>query len=455
MSTNSSPQTGPSSRPQRSRPRVTLREQREYSEASAASEPSEHSDADGRGQARRPRGGVEKRKRLRQGNRTRRTQQLRGRPEKADAVPQTWSERIRHYLGFVLVPNAVLGLGAIALCFAVLLIGGWPLSYLPMAIGETWLVGHGVPFEFDGVTLGAVPLLPALGAIAIVAARVRAATAHRVSILDLGVLLALTLLIPLTLSGIALFMVSDASAVYPVSSPPAALALLLPPALHFIGFCFGLRTVLWRALAKRGGVPEVLIDAALTALNAIRNLALAGGVVALVMLALHYQRVGDLVAAYPNLGAAGGLWLTLLCLLYLPNAAVTSMAVLLGGSFDYAGVSTSLFASGNVALPPLPLLAAVPESVPAWAPVCMLIPAGVILASLWKVRPTLAQAGATGVWGGVIGLVLGVLTSGEAGAYGTVGPTAWKLGVLLLGWLAVLSLLVWAVAVFRSAKQDD
>ena len=85
----------------------------------------------------------------------------------------------------------------------------------------------------------------------------------------------------------------------------------------------------------------------------------------------------------------------------------------------------------------------------------MLIPAGVILASLWKVRPTLAQAGATGVWGGVIGLVLGVLTSGEAGAYGTVGPTAWKLGVLLLGWLAVLSLLVWAVAVFRSAKQDD
>lgn len=369
-------------------------------------------------------------------------------------APETWQERIRHYFAFAVVPNAVLGLGAVAVCFAVLLIGGWPLPYLPLTIGEFWLVGHGVPATIDGVTLGAVPLLPAIGVVAMVATRVRAATEHRVSILDLWALLGLTLCIPLVLSAIALFMVADASKVYPTSAPSVVQALGYPLALHFIGFCFGLRTVLWRALAKRVAVPPMLVDAALHAANATRNLLAAGGGVFLLLLAWNYQRVGELVGSYPNLGVTGGIWLVLACVLYLPNAAIATLAVLLGGAFEYAGVATSLFATGNVALPPLPLLAAVPASVPAWAPVAMVIPAAVIVASLWRVRPSLAVAGAIGAWGGVYGLVLGAFASGEAGAYGTVGPTFWLLGALLFAWLVVIALLVWCVAWVRERGVD-
>ena len=364
-------------------------------------------------------------------------------------APETWQERLRHYFAFAIVPNAVLALGAVAVCFAVLLIGGWPLPYLPLTIGEFWLVGHGVPATIDGVTLGAVPLLPAVGVVALVATRVRAATEHRVSVLDLWALLGLTLAIPLVCSAIALFMVADASKVYATSAPPAWQALSYPLALHFIGFCFGLRTVLWRALAKRISVPPMLIDAALTAAQATRNLLAAGGVVFLILLAFNYQRVGEAIASFPNLGAVGGIWLLLVCLLYLPNAAIATLAVLLGGAFEYAGVATSLFATGNVALPPLPVLAAVPASVPAWAPVAMVIPAAVILASLWKVRPSAATAGAIGAWAGVYGLVLGALASGVAGAYGMVGPTYWMLGGLMFAWVAVIALLVWCVAWVR------
>lgn len=369
-------------------------------------------------------------------------------------APETWQERIRHYFAFAVVPNAVLALGAVAVCFAVLLIGGWPLPYLPLTIGEFWLVGHGVPATIDGVTLGAVPLLPAVGVVALVATRVRAATEHRVSVLDLWALLGLTLCIPLVLSAIALFMVADASKVYPTSAPSVVQALGYPLALHFIGFCFGLRAVLWRALAKRVAVPPMLVDAALHAANATRNLLAAGGGVFLLLLAWNYQRVGELVGSYPNLGVTGGIWLVLVCVLYLPNAAIATLAVLLGGAFEYAGVATSLFATGNVALPPLPLLAAVPASVPAWAPVALVIPAAVIVASLWRVRPSLAVAGAIGAWGGVYGLVLGALASGEAGAYGTVGPTFWLLGALLFAWLVVIALLVWCVAWVRARGVD-
>lgn len=369
-------------------------------------------------------------------------------------APETWQERIRHYFAFAVVPNAVLALGAIAVCFAVLLIGGWPLPYLPLTIGEFWLVGHGVPATIDGVTLGAVPLLPAIGVVALVATRVRAATEHRVSILDLWALLGLTLCIPLVLSAIALFMVADASKVYPTSAPSVVQALGYPLALHFIGFCFGLRAVLWRALAKRVAVPPMLVDAALHAANATRNLLAAGGGVFLLLLAWNYQRVGELVGSYPNLGVTGGIWLVLACVLYLPNAAIATLAVLLGGAFEYAGVATSLFATGNVALPPLPLLAAVPASVPAWAPVAMVIPAAVIVASLWRVRPSLAVAGAIGAWGGVYGLVLGAFASGEAGAYGNVGPTFWLLGALLFAWLVVIAALVWCVAWVRARGVD-
>ena len=78
-------------------------------------------------------------------------------------VPETTEERIKHYLPYVAVPNAVVGLGLLVVCFAVILIAGWRLTYLPAAVGESWFVFHGVPVRIDDIELAAVPLLPAIG----------------------------------------------------------------------------------------------------------------------------------------------------------------------------------------------------------------------------------------------------------------------------------------------------
>ncbi|MDK6508629.1 hypothetical protein QP146_24765, partial [Escherichia coli] len=84
-----------------------------------------------------------------------------------------------------------------AVCAATLLIGGWKTAYLPAAIGQTWFALHGVSLTIDGVYLSQVPLLPAIGIAALMAWRVRAATAKQVSILDLAVIAGLVIVLPL------------------------------------------------------------------------------------------------------------------------------------------------------------------------------------------------------------------------------------------------------------------
>ena len=60
------------------------------------------------------------------------------RPAANDKVPATAKERVRHYLPYAIVPNLALVLGLVALCFAVILIAGWSLTYFPGAVGEAW-----------------------------------------------------------------------------------------------------------------------------------------------------------------------------------------------------------------------------------------------------------------------------------------------------------------------------
>ncbi len=371
------------------------------------------------------------------------------RQEKKDVVPETTTERLRHYLPYVAVPNLALVLGIVALCFAAVLIGGWRLAYLPAAIGETWFAVHATPVAIDGVLLTAMPTLPAIGVIALVASRVRAATAGRVSILDLCAILGLVVAMSLSLSAVALFMVSDASNVFAVETPPVVAALMYPVIVHLIGFVLGIRKVLWHALAKRSGVPGEAVDAGAAAGHAFLRLVLASGAVYLVALAFGYRRVGELVAEFPQLNWLGIAGLVLLCLLYLPNAAVSTLAVLLGGTFEYGGTEVSLFDAGNVAFPPLPLFAAVPGAMPVWAPILLVVPAAVLLHFYTTKTLTYTAVAAAATWAALIGALSGSFTAGVAGAYGLVGPSPWALASLLFIWVAVAGVIVGGVTKVR------
>ena len=363
--------------------------------------------------------------------------------------PETWGGRLRHYAPSVVGPLAVLALAVVVVCLAVILIAGLRLSYLPGSIGQAWLSVNAAPMRISGVTLANAPTLPAIGIAALIASRVRSATKERVSVLDLAAILTLLVGTSITLSAIALFMVTDASYVYAFEAPNPAAALFTPLGVHLVGFIFGVSPVVWRALARRVNLPELFVDATLAATRLLRNLLLVSGAVYLLLLALQHARVAEALASYPHLGWVGGLALVLLSLAYLPNAAVGTMAVLLGGSFDYADASVSLFSATSTALPPFPLFAAVPATVATWAPALMLIPAAVLVRFVLTRSFSLIHATAIATIATALTLLLVWYTGGTVGAYGWVGANPWTCALAVFIWTAVAGFATWVIARLR------
>lgn len=363
---------------------------------------------------------------------------------------RTWKTRIRAYLPYIGIPTLDVVLGIIAICAATLLIGGWKTAYLPAAIGQTWFALHGVSLTIDGVYLSQVPLLPAIGISALIAWRVRAATAKQVSILDLAAIAALVLVLPLLMSALALFMVTDASAVFAIEPPPAWQALALPPCIHFIGFLFGIRHVLWRALASTVRVPVVAVDTARASSMLLLLFAAGSTLVLLVLLVARYQSIATAYDAFPSTGWGTACMLILLSILYLPNAVVGMCAVLLGGSFHIGSGEVSLFDVLSVPLPPFPLFAAVPSTIAPWAAVLLAVPVVILLGFFVRRPSTMVEVAAIGSWTAVMFALCLLLAQGSAGAYGIIGADISSAVLFVFAWTVGVGGLVWLVRFART-----
>ncbi|WP_244911214.1 cell division protein PerM [Corynebacterium pilosum] len=367
----------------------------------------------------------------------------------------TAQQRLRRFLTVIGIPNLVLVLAVIVVAFACVLFAGETFAALPAAIGEAWFITHLVPVSFQGVTLGVLPLAPALGVIALIASSVHRAVKDRVSILDLAAILGVIIVIPLTLSGIAWFMVWDATKVFPLEAPSVGLTILHPVAIHLIGLIIGMGPTLWKALARRFGIAEVLVDGATRAHQLMLRLAGAALIVYLAVLIAGHERLGELAAAYPALSGLGVVGLVVVSLLYLPNAIVGTLAVLFGGQVSIGAASVSLFAIDLVPLPVFPLFAAIPGTAAAWAPVLLLIPFAVVvhyaITRAWD-GPMVA---ATAVFAGMWALVAAYFVSGQLGGYGYSGPVHWLIAVLATAWVGLIAGAVWGIAVLRNRSVED
>ncbi|MCT1684617.1 DUF6350 family protein [Corynebacterium appendicis] len=373
----------------------------------------------------------------------------------ADQVPTTMKERVRHYLPYVGVPNLVVVLGVVVVCLATILLTGGRLAALPSSIAELWFVLHGVPVSFQGVTLGAMPLAPVIGVAALIAWRVRAATRERVSILDLYAIFGLVVLIPFTLGAVAWFMVDDAASVFPLAPPAIHKALFVPVFVHLAGMACGMSGKLWKALLTRLGAPDSLYDAARATVRLSLRLLAAAAVVYVVLLALGYGRITELLGEFPVLGAGGGLALFALSLLYLPNAVVSTLAVLLGAPVDIAQGGVSLFGAVLVPLPPFPLFAAIPGDVPVWAPVLLAVPAAVMIHFVLSRRLDALGILFASVLAAAFAAAAGLMSGGEVGAYGWVGPNPWFFALAAALWTAFISGAAWLVAQFMRKRDAE
>lgn len=370
-------------------------------------------------------------------------------------APLTKAGRIRRMLITAAVPNVVIVLIIMAIALGGLMLTGSPMAWWYTIVAEAWMVFNLAPVSAADVHISFLPALPALILAAVVAVRVRSAVKHKVSVKDLLTLLACVLGVPVVFTIIAWLMLWDAGKVYDVSPPNLAQALLRVIVLHLAAMAAGMGWRLWRALAKRYGVPRPLVDATQIALRYLAYLAIGAAAVFAVVFLVNISRQGEMMNDYPTISGLGIAGLVLLSVLYIPNAIVSTAAVLVGSEFSVGEGSVSLFSAHLVPLPPLPITGGIPASAPSWAVALLIVPLGAAIYSLYKKRPSFQDVRVATVASAVIMLVACYLVSGDLGYYGSTGPQLWTAAGLTSLWMAVVGCAVaagFAFVAWRAAR---
>ena len=370
-------------------------------------------------------------------------------------APLTKAGRIRRMLITAAVPNVVIVLIIMAIALGGLMLTGSPMAWWYTIVAETWMVFNLAPVSAADVHISFLPALPALILAAVVAVRVRSAVKHKVSVKDLLTLLACVLGVPVVFTIIAWLMLWDAGKVYDVSPPNLAEALLRVIVLHLAAMAAGMGWRLWRALAKRYGVPRPLVDATQIALRYLAYLAIGASAVFAVVFLANVSRQGEMMNDYPAISGLGIAGLVLLSVLYIPNAIMSTAAVLVGSEFSVGEGSVSLFSAHLVPLPPLPITGGIPASAPSWAVALLIVPLGAAIYSLYKKRPSFQDVLVATAAAAVVMLVACFLVSGDLGYYGATGPQLWTAAGLTALWMAVVGCAVaagFAFVAWRAAR---
>ncbi len=328
------------------------------------------------------------------------------------------------------------------------------------AIAGTWFAVHLVPLTIGGTSLGVAPLLPIL----IIGWSV-ARTVHRAVDPDtdrrmVRWVFAASLAGPLAVTAIALAVAGDASTVIGLSSPNALAAFSWVAGVHAAASGTGLILARWDSLVLRRGVPEWVRALVAPFVRALSILVAGGAAVVLLALLASWETAGALVESGRDV--VGMLGLTALSVLYLPNVLIGALAVATGSTAGFGDASVSLFATTGGPLPPLPILAVLPEGPAQTIWVVMLavpIGAGLLLGRDCAIRSADIQVAASSVWvvaaaAGVLAALFGYAAGGSLGTFGTVEVTVWSFGLLTFAWLAVAGTISAAIVVWRRAEPE-
>ncbi|SEQ76678.1 DUF6350 family protein [Lentzea albida] len=360
------------------------------------------------------------------------------------------SERLR-VLVAAAVGSVVVGYAAVAAVLALIsataTYAEFSTSGVLSAAAPAWLAAHHVPLRFDSGQLGVLPLLPT-ALLMLLIGRTAAGTADRLGLYE-----------PLQARGVVLSIAGSHAVV------GGAIALVMgegvvraTPAVAFFGCAAvsGLAATL--GVARRCGLYEVVFDKldpvalhglragfmTLFALVSVGSLAVAAG------LAASWPTTSGLFAgAGPSFGV--GLGVFLLCLAYLPNAIIAGFSYVVGAGFSMGAVEVSplKFVGGDV--PPVPLLAAMPENEFVWSPAVLV--GGLLLGLVvgWTCRkvsdrPTsrLRAVLVAAITAGVGSLVLAATAGGRlaGGAFDPVTVPAGLLALVVAVWVLVPGALV-------------
>ena len=258
---------------------------------------------------------------------------------------------------------------------------------------------------------------------------------------------------PVLITAMSLAIVMDGGSVLPVQTPNALLAFLYTLGVHGGAAVAG---VVWsrrRDFAVHGGVTHADRRGFRYGLVAALLLLVAGAALVCLRMLMEHGQIGELIETGYDFD--GFLGLTLLSMLYLPNVMVAAMAVLVGSDVQIGATTVDLFTVRGDAVPPVPVLAVLPDGpgAGAWGFAGLLVPAGVAAFVGWRCRDLdpMAHVRSVGVAAAVAASVVAVLTvsaGGTLGEFGEVVVTVSAAGVFTLGWIAVVGLLIVLVYAF-------
>jgi hypothetical protein len=250
---------------------------------------------------------------------------------------------------------------------------------------------------------------------------------------------------PLLIVAIALAVIHDASSVLTqLQTPSAALAFGSVLGVHLAGALIGVGTRVWRRLRTMPNVPGWLGDAVRAAATGVLALFGISGVIAAGSMIVHWGTMDTLFGITDSV--FGQLSLTLLSMLYAPNVILGTAAVAVGSSAHVGLATFSSFTVLGGDVPPLPVLAAVPEPPlgPVWVALLIAAAAAAVAVGQQCARrpvplvPAAAKVATAAVLGALAMALLGHAGGGRLGNFGDVGVDQTTFGPAVFLWFLVI-----------------
>ncbi len=309
-------------------------------------------------------------------------------------------------------------------------LGSGSFSDVMRGSGATWIIANGGEVRWQGAVLSLPPLLATL---VIVLFQRRAgswlmAAVNGIEPHTTAIPLLFAVMAAASAQAVAVAAVMNASVTAPLWRNVLGASLVA-----VIGFGWGISRTIVITVAQRARSSLLVLQRFFVGLTA------AAALLVIVAMIVNWRVFSAVLSAVAG-DSTSALEVLLLCAIFLPTVVGWAAAVLIGPGFTLGqGTIVSIAGVQLGPLPPVPLLALVPSTMPSRAALLLLIPA---LVAAWAIRAATPHdrwwvRALVVVGGAMAGMFLTLPVTGGIGPgrLTSVGLSAWQVGLASAVWL--------------------